>query len=219
MQYYMFHKPAGCITARKDPKHSTVMEYFKSENCSSDPYSNENQIKVNMENLNPVGRLDKDTEGLLIVTDDGHFNQMLTNPEHHIPKTYFFYVLGDLTAEKEECLKKGVILRGADTPSKCCDFVIGKRIPLKQIHHLIKDTAYEKVGKNPRNDYVTSGRITITEGKKHQVKRMLRAVDCYIVYLKREAIGGLKLDPDLEKGSYRPLTTDEMSLLCKNIYN
>lgn len=200
MEYYMFHKPSGCITARKDKKHATVMDYFSD---------------LSNDKLNPVGRLDKDTEGLLIITDDGDLNQQLTNPEHHVEKTYFFYALGNITEEKVKSLKEGVLLKGSKSPSKCLRFSIGKQTKLESIRELLMGTNYEKVGKNPRNNLVTSGTITIAEGKKHQVKRMLRAVDCYIIYLKRESIGKLNLDENLGKGKYRALTTAELSLLRK----
>ena len=85
LKYYMFHKPRGCITAVTDPTHKTVMEYFADEK---------------VEGLHPVGRLDKDTEGLLLITNDGKWNQEIMHPENHVPKTYFFWALGELDEEK-----------------------------------------------------------------------------------------------------------------------
>ena len=97
LKYYMFHKPRGCITAVTDPTHKTVMEYFADEK---------------VEGLHPVGRLDKDTEGLLLITNDGKWNQEIMHPENHVPKTYFFWALGDLDEEKIHLIENGVDLRG-----------------------------------------------------------------------------------------------------------
>lgn len=83
--YYMFNKPAGCITARTDARHKTVMDYFK---------------ELENDKLSPVGRLDLETEGLLIITDDGAWNQQMTRPENKKEKCYEFYVLGEITEEK-----------------------------------------------------------------------------------------------------------------------
>ena len=82
--YYMFHKPFGCVTARRDDRYPTVMDYFK---------------ELHNDRLSPVGRLDRETTGLLLITDDGIFNQKLTHPSYHKEKTYEFTLLGDLTPE------------------------------------------------------------------------------------------------------------------------
>ena len=93
--YYMFNKPFGCVTARRDSLYPTVMDYFS---------------KLNNDNLNPVGRLDRETTGLLLITDDGVFNQKLTHPSYHKEKTYHFTVLGDLTEDRCQQLEKGILL-------------------------------------------------------------------------------------------------------------
>lgn len=98
--YYMFHKPFGCVTARRDDRYPTVMDYFK---------------ELHNDRLSPVGRLDRETTGLLLITDDGIFNQKLTHPSYHKEKTYEFTLLGDLTPELVHKLETGVILKGADT--------------------------------------------------------------------------------------------------------
>ena len=102
-EYYMLNKPAGYITAKKDDKHRVVMEFFN-----------------DMENkeLHPVGRLDIDTEGLLLITDDGKWNQMLMNPESHVEKEYFFWALGELNNEIIECIKNGVCFKGDKSDEK-----------------------------------------------------------------------------------------------------
>ena len=196
--YYMFNKPKGCITAKKDLSHKTVMEYFD---------------KDEPENLHPVGRLDKDTEGLLFFTNDGMFNQKLMNPEYHVKKTYFFYALGFLNEEKIRILQKGVLLKGEDSLTKEAEVCIKSTGNITDILEIIKDTKYEKAGRNPRNTEIVSGYITISEGKKHQVKRMLKSVGCYVVYLKRISIGDVFLDNNLLLGEHRKLTEKELTLL------
>ena len=96
--YYMFNKPFGCVTARRDSLYPTVMDYFS---------------ELNNDNLNPVGRLDRETTGLLLITDDGVFNQKLTHPSYHKEKTYHFTVLGDLTEDRCQQLEKGILLKGS----------------------------------------------------------------------------------------------------------
>lgn len=193
--YYMFNKPKGCITARIDDKHKTVMDYFPEE----------------MKNiLHPVGRLDKDTEGFLIITNDGMFNQKLMHPEFHVPKTYYFYALGTLDEEKIIRLHEGVELTGEEKLFKAEEVVVDGEGNIKEIEELIKNTKFEKAARNPRNGEIVYGQITITEGKKHQVKRMLKSVGCYVVYLKRTKIGSVILDSNLKTGEYRELNSEEI---------
>ena len=97
--YYMFNKPVGCVTARRDDTHPTVMDYFKD---------------LNNEKLSPVGRLDLETEGLLLITDDGRWNQLMTHPDHKKEKCYEFFVLGELTEEKKQQLEQGVYVIGSE---------------------------------------------------------------------------------------------------------
>lgn len=197
-KYFMFHKPAGCVTAKRDETHRTVMEYF------------EEKLR---EELHPVGRLDKDTEGLLLFTNDGKWNQELMHPQHHVEKTYFFWVLGELNEEKRKQLEQGVFLVGAKERTMAAKLEIGEKKELEEIEHLFRGKKCGNVVKNPRNHVVMSGYLTIKEGKKHQVKRMLKAVGCYVVYLKRVSIGKLLLDETLHPGEYRELTPEELELL------
>lgn len=187
--YYMFHKPAGCITAVRDDRHRTVMEYF----CG-----------VDVPGLHPVGRLDKDTEGLLLITNDGRWNQKLMNPESHVEKTYFFWALGELSEEAHQRLEQGIELRGGR--AGVSRLVLGKTAVLGDIQDLARGI---KPG-NRKDQPVFSGYLTIYEGRKHQVKRMLKAVGCYVVYLKRVSIGGIQLDDHLAPGEFRPLYHDEL---------
>lgn len=198
--YYMFNKPKGCITARTDEKHKTVMDYFP-----------EDMRHI----LHPVGRLDKDTEGFLIITNDGIFNQRLMHPEFHVPKTYYFHALGILDDEKIRKLQSGVELIGEKDLFKAENIEVDGTGNIKEISNLIAGTKFEKAARNPRNGQTISGKITITEGKKHQVKRMLKAVGCYVVYLKRTQIGEVSIDENLKTGEYREFTEEEIRLLNK----
>lgn len=197
-KYIMFHKPSGCITAKSDETHKTVMEYFSKEL---------------QEELHPVGRLDKDTEGLFLFTNDGKWNQDLMHPENHVEKRYFFWVLGELNEEKRKQLEQGVFLVGAKEKTMPAQLKIGEKAELQEIEHLFCGKKCSNVVKNPRNHVVMSGYLTIKEGKKHQVKRMLKAVGCYVVYLKRVSIGKLMLDESLQPGEYRELQPEELKRL------
>jgi 16S rRNA pseudouridine516 synthase len=197
MKYYMFNKPSGCITAKRDMKHPVIMDYFN---------------KLNNNNLNPVGRLDIDTEGLIFVTDDGKWNNMLMNPENHVEKKYFFWVLGEISNESVEKLEKGIIMKGMEFPTKPAKVKIEKVMQLRDIPDYAKGKRYEKIGRNKGESIITSGYIAITEGKKHQIKRMMKAVGGYVIYLKRVSIGNVMLDNTLEKGEYRELTQVELDV-------
>ncbi len=165
--YYMLHKPAGVITATEDKKESTVMDILKEEK---------------VKNLFPVGRLDKDTEGLLLITDDGELAHNLLSPKKHVDKEYLVKVRDSIS--EEDCKK---LSEGVD---------IGDEKP----------TAPAKVERVAENEIL----LTIREGRFHQVKRMLQAVGNEVVYLKRLSMGSLRLPKDLEKGAYRPLSEEEI---------
>ena len=165
--YYMLHKPAGVITATEDKKESTVMDILR-----------EKKVK----NLFPVGRLDKDTEGLLLITDDGELAHNLLSPKKHVDKEYLVKVR-DIISE-EDCRK---LSEGVD---------IGDEKP----------TAPAKVERVAEKEIL----LTIREGRFHQVKRMLQAVGNELLYLKRLSMGSLRLPEDLEKGAYRPLSEEEI---------
>lgn len=172
--YYMFYKPAGCICATKDPVHKLVLDYF--------PDNLKKKLLL-------AGRLDKDTEGLLFLTDDGSFVHHLMAPSKHVAKTYYFEGEGCLSENAAASLKEGIDI-GDEKPTKPADLIID----------------YEK-------DRVIKGRLTITEGRYHQVKRMIKAVGADIYYLKRLSIGEIMLDEDLEPGQYRQLSDKELAIL------
>ena len=195
MLYYMFNKPQGCVTAKSDAVHRTVMDYFPSELA---------------EKLHPVGRLDKDTCGLLILTDDGDLDFRIMQPDRHISKTYFFYAIGTMTEEKKQLLEKGIPMVGFTT--KDAVFRFGREYRIGELEDFMPKERRERYMKNPRGA-AFSASITICEGKKHQVKRMLEAAGCRIFYLRRDRIGALSLDISLPQGEYRPLTAEELLLL------
>lgn len=197
-RYYVFNKPSGCITACRDERHKTVMDYFPPE------------LK---DEIFPVGRLDKDTEGMLILTDDGMLFHELMMPERKVQKTYFFWAKGNISPEKIAELEAGAAIYHDKTeltaPAKLS---VLERRSLIDIKHILSGEDLKltrKKGETP----VFSGLLTITEGKKHQVKRMIKYAGCKVVYLKRVAIGGLRLDENLSPGEYRPLTENELALL------
>ncbi|AOR24650.1 pseudouridine synthase [Clostridium taeniosporum] len=193
--YYMFNKPAGCITATKDNVHKTVFDYFDK----------------NMSGVFHVGRLDKDTEGLLLFTNDGEFEHKVMYPEKHVDKTYFFWALGCLSEENKRQLEEGVYIGQGKILTKPAKIDIYKSGVYKEFKDEIPIDDLENKDCQP----VISGYLTISEGQKHQVKRMLKAVGCYVIYLKRISIGDLMLDESLEKGNYRNLTEAEIKKIFK----
>ena len=174
--YYLLHKPAGCVTAKQDNIHKTVMEYFPEE--------------IRGKGIAPVGRLDLDTEGLLLFTNDGPLTHHLLSPTHHIPKTYYAILDKEVPESALELFKNGVNI-GDDKPCLPAELVI---LP-NQI--------------NESGDKLYSAELTIHEGRFHQVKRMFEAVGCTVTYLKRLSMGSLELK-GLEKGEYRKLTEEEI---------
>ena len=201
MEYYVFNKPRGCITARRDERHKTVMDYFPEEM---------------RDRIFPIGRLDKDTEGMLIFTDDGPLFYDLMQPDKKVSKTYFFWAKGNITEEKIRELRAGAAIYPdksiLTSPAK---LEILERRALIDIKHLLTDED-EKLTRKKGETPVFSGLLTITEGKKHQVKRMIKYAGCKVVYLKRVAIGALSLDENLKLGEYRSLTDKELLKLKRN---
>jgi 16S rRNA pseudouridine516 synthase len=197
MLYYMFNKPRGCVTACSDEVHRTVMDYFPHEL---------------REKLHPVGRLDKDTCGLLILTDDGFLDQKIMQPRSHVSKTYFFYAIGSMDGEKQSRLREGIAMSGFITGSAV--FRLIKEYRIADLEDFMPEYRRERYMKNPEGAAFVAS-LTIHEGKKHEVKRMLEAVGCRIFYLRRESIGGLSLDQSLPEGSFRPLTEQELELLTE----
>ncbi|MEI3228213.1 MAG: pseudouridine synthase [Lachnospiraceae bacterium] len=171
-EYYMLYKPKGCVTARSDAVHATVMDYIDS----------------NRKNLSPVGRLDLDTEGLLLITNDGALSHDLLSPAKHVKKTYEAMINGHVTDADAEAFRQGLDI-GDDT--------------------LTRPAELEILSANEQSFI----RVTITEGRFHQVKRMFQAVGKEVVYLKRISMGNLLLDETLKPGEYRELKEEEIRAL------
>ncbi|WP_339303099.1 pseudouridine synthase [Paenibacillus sp. FSL R5-0519] len=181
MIYLMLHKPPGVVSATEDNRDKTVLDLLRKEDRVFNPF--------------PVGRLDKDTEGLLILTNDGPLAHDLLSPRKHVPKTYEARVLGNVDDADVQRFKAGIQLDdGYET------------LPAE-----LTILGYEET----EEGRISSISLIIHEGKFHQVKRMFQAVGKRVIYLKRVAMGELELTSDLAIGSYRELTADELNLLRK----
>lgn len=172
-EYIMLHKPAGVLSATEDRHQKTVLDLL------------DDGLR---RNLFPVGRLDKDTEGLLLLTNDGAMAHGLLSPKKHVDKTYYVKVHGCLTKEHVSMFEQGMEI-GEKRPTLPAVLVI------------------EKSGEE------SEARVTIREGKFHQIKRMFHAVGCEVTYLKRLSMGPLVLDEKLPCGAYRRLTEQEIQEL------
>lgn len=171
--YLMLHKPAGVVSATEDRKERTVLDLLDV------PYKKK---------LFPVGRLDKDTEGLLLLTDDGELAHKLLSPKRHVDKTYYAEVSGEVTKEHIRQFREGLS--------------IGEKRPT-----LLAVLQIRKSGS------VSEVQVTIHEGKYHQIKRMFESIGCQVLYLKRLSMGSLMLDETLMPGEYRMLTKGEIQAL------
>lgn len=180
--YLMLHKPAGVVTATEDSREKTVLDLI------------EHPLK---KQLFPVGRLDKDTEGLLILTNDGAMAHRLLSPKKHVSKVYYAKIEGVVTSEDVQAFKNGVKIDDTFTAMPA-DLMIIKEGEISEI------------------------KVKIYEGKFHQVKRMFEAVEKKVIYLKRLSMGGLQIDEKLNLGEYRELTDEEIILLqnkeCEGLF-
>ncbi len=172
-EYYMLNKPAGVVSASSDKFTKTVVDLIET---------------AARKDLFPVGRLDKDTEGLLLITNDGELAHRLLSPKKHVDKVYYAKIQGRVTKEDQLLFAKGLVIDE--------DFTA---MPAKL--DIIKAGEISEIN------------ITICEGKFHQVKRMFEAVGKEVIYLKRLSMGKLKLDETLALGEYRSLTKEEIKLL------
>ena len=196
----MMNKPSGCLTACRHPRHSTVMDCFPDEL---------------RDNLFHVGRLDKDTEGLLILTDDGKLCKWLLDPDSLVEKRYFFWALGDINQESCDAICSGIDIYGdGNSLTAPAHIEILKRCTISDIERNLS-VWIDRYSLEHPHIRCFSGILTITEGKKHQVKRMVRYTGAKVLYLKRTAICGLVLDENLGKGEYRPLSEEELAILAK----
>ena len=188
--YYLFHKPFGCVTARRDDRYPVVMDYFTG---------------LQNPNLSPVGRLDRETEGLLLVTDDGQWNRQMTLPDAKKEKEYQFVIMGELTLEKQVQLETGVLLRGDDKPTAPCKITVTGFSTLGEVLPMLHPDIQRKSAHNPMDRPMTFGTITITEGRYRQIRRMMKAVRCLVLSLKRVRVDEITLDPALKPGEWREL--------------
>lgn len=196
-EIYMFNKPAGYLTSCRDPYGATVMEFFPEGTARR---------------LHPVGRLDRDTRGLLLFTDDGRVDRALLEPERHVPKKYFFYAIGEVTPEMAEKIEGGVFIGGSGVMSRPAVFRRTGVFTVSQIAGYLPPSRKTRYLKNP-NGAAFSAELEISEGRKHQVKLMMRAVGCRVVYLRRISVGGISLDESLPEGGYRPLNDGERKII------
>ena len=194
-EYYMMNKPSGCLTACRHPRHSTVMDCFPDEL---------------RDNLFHVGRLDKDTEGLLILTDDGKLCKWLLDPDSLVEKRYFFWALGDINQESCDAICSGIDIYGdGNSLTAPAHIEILKRCTISDIERNLS-VWIDRYSLEHPHIRCFSGILTITEGKKHQVKRMLRHFGHRVIYLKRVSIGPINLDENLLPGEYRKLSQSEL---------
>ncbi|MDO5337493.1 MAG: pseudouridine synthase [Eubacteriales bacterium] len=176
--YYLLHKPAGCVSATEDKLHKTVLDY----------------VPKTRKGLFPVGRLDKDTEGLLLITNDGALAHELLAPGKHVEKTYYALVEGRVTQEDILSVREGLDIGEKKNTLPACLEILSAALT--------------------ENGWQSEIHITICEGKYHQVKRMMEALGKRVLYLKRLSMGGLTLPESLEKGQYQKLSREEaMTLL------
>lgn len=196
-RYYMLNKPSGYITACHDATQPTVMDLLPQEIA---------------EGLHPVGRLDIDTCGLLLLTDDGQLDHAILQPKHHIEKTYCITGVGVLSNDTIEQLTNGVPLEQTGEVTRPARITIVRTCTVSDISEYLPPKRKERYLKNP-DGAAFLAELTICEGRRHQVKRMLRAVGCRVCHLERIAIGDVQLDINLPRGGYRPLTDIEIDLI------
>ena len=170
--YYMRNKPAGYVSATEDLREKTVLDLFPE--------------KIR-KGLFPAGRLDKDSVGLLLLTDDGELAHRLMSPKHHVDKRYLICTDAPLTDDDVRAFAEGIVLSDG--------------------------TRYKSAGLDISEDDPSKAVVTISEGKFHQIKRMVESRRNRVRYLKRLSVGPLMLDPKLEEGMYRELTDEETGLL------
>lgn len=172
-QYFMLNKPQGCVCSNDDGDYPTIYQFFDY------PLSTK---------LHSAGRLDVDTTGLVLLTDDGQWSHRITSPKHHCEKTYLVTLADPVESHYVQACAEGILLRGEKSPTKPAKLEI-------------------------LDDYNVN--LTISEGRYHQVKRMFAALGNKVIGLHRWKIGAVELDENLTEGEYRPLTAKEIESLVK----
>lgn len=261
-QYYMLHKPAGVLSASEDRRQTTVVDLIRdaastdasAANASADASAanasaadhhaagghDDGSIVRSTEDarvrkdLFPVGRLDKDTEGLLIITNDGPLAHQLLVPKHHIDKTYYAIVTGTITEDDQRAFTRGIRYDEKLTALPATLRVLSTGKTVADLRRALGFTATSErllrtrlagpafVGAEEPADItddtlVSEVEITIQEGKFHQIKKMVKALPGgkEILYLRRITMGALRLDPALAPGEFRKLSEDEIKILKK----
>jgi 16S rRNA pseudouridine516 synthase len=206
--YVLMHKPAGIVSATEDSRDRTVIDLLDEDLKVLSPF--------------PVGRLDKDTEGLLLITNDGKLSHELLSPRKHVPKTYRALVAGEVGAEDDEIFAQGVTLDDGyvtmPAQLKMLARVKDGQMPTSEdelfVAEMTQAMVLVPISEETESPAVLSWiELTIHEGKFHQVKRMFEAVDKKVLYLRRISMGPLKLDILLTPGQWRELTDDELESL------
>ena len=175
--YYLLHKPTGVLTAARDKNQPTVLDLIKPED--------------RRRGIAPSGRLDKDTSGMLLLTDDGQLSHQLISPRHHTAKYYLARLRDPYRPEYAEQFRAGIFLREGGSEEQCLPaecVSVGGQLAL----------------------------LRLREGKYHQVRRMFAAAGNFVIDLLRVQIGALPLPPELSKGAYQKLSTKDISLLCED---
>lgn len=179
--YIMLNKPKGVVSASDDKKDLTVVDILPEE--------------FKRKNLFPAGRLDKDTTGFCLITDDGEFAHNILSPSHHVTKTYIAQLDVEIDYEKgRQAFKEGVVLKDGT---------------------VLLSAELEKIESQPQPTY----KVVIREGKYHQVKRMFSSLGSTVVNLRRIKIGGLSLDENLKEGEAKLLTENEICQITEKIHN
>ena len=223
-QYYMLHKPAGVLSASEDRRQTTVVDLI-----------NLNDTLVRKD-LFPVGRLDKDTEGLLIITNDGPLAHQLLVPKHHIDKTYYAIVTGTVTEDDQRAFTRGIRYDEKLTALPATLRVLSTGKTVAALRRALGFTATserllrtrlagpafigaEEPADITDNTLVSEVEITIQEGKFHQIKKMVKALPGgkEILYLRRITMGALRLDPALAPGEFRKLRQEEIKILKDSV--
>ena len=209
-EYYMLHKPAGIITASRDKKAKTVVDLIETRK---------------RRDLFPIGRLDKDTEGLLIITNDGALSHRLLSPNSHVQKNYVAFVSGELPADVETHFKNGIDigdekltlpagLREIESLEALVNEYEDSYVEDSLVEHLeslVDDSAETSIEDSIKEYRIYE--VTLTEGRYHEIKRMFEALGGTVEYLKRYSMGPITLDPELAPGEYRELDEEEMKNL------
>ena len=254
-QYYMLHKPAGVLSASEDRRQTTVVDLIRDAASTDASAANasaadhhaadghaDGRIARSTEDarvrkdLFPVGRLDKDTEGLLIITNDGPLAHQLLVPKHHIDKTYYAIVTGTITEDDQRAFTRGIRYDEKLTALPATLRVLSTGKTVAELRRALGFTATSErllrtrlagptfIGSEEPADItddtlVSEVEITIQEGKFHQIKKMVKALPGgkEILYLRRITMGALRLDPALAPGEFRKLRQEEIKILKDSV--